>query len=67
MEFLLYDLRDIFYHEFNLMEKKFHANVNVYDAWSVTYNKGDYHEPQQSWVYWIFWYFIFRICMKNHQ
>jgi hypothetical protein len=42
---LAYDLRDIFYHEFNLLEKKFHANVNVYDAWSVTYKKGDYHEP----------------------
>ena len=39
------ELRDIFKHEFNLISTKFNNKILLQRAWSVTYNKGDYHIP----------------------
>ena len=39
------DLREIFKHEFNLITTKFNNKILLQRAWSVTYNKGDYHTP----------------------
>ena len=39
------ELREIFKHEFNLISTKFNNKILLQRAWSVTYNKGDYHTP----------------------
>ena len=38
-----HDLIDIFYEEFLLIKTHYQHRPDVYNAWSVTYNKGDYH------------------------
>mgnify|MGYP003128474153 CR=1 FL=1 len=42
---LEHDLQEIFKDEFNLIREKFNSQINVYNAWSVTYGKGDFHVP----------------------
>ena len=39
------ELKEIFKHEFNLISTKFNNKILLQRAWSVTYNKGDYHTP----------------------
>tara|TARA_R100000231_G_scaffold2484_1_gene4449 strand:+ start:898 stop:1425 length:528 start_codon:yes stop_codon:yes gene_type:complete len=39
------DFVKIFKDEFLLIKAKYDNELDVYDAWSVTYKKGDYHVP----------------------
>tara|TARA_Y100001937_G_C6984868_1_gene269454 strand:+ start:107 stop:631 length:525 start_codon:yes stop_codon:yes gene_type:complete len=40
-----WQLREIFKHEFKLIETKFNNKILLQRAWSVTYDKGNYHVP----------------------
>ena len=42
---IAFDLTNIFKDEFMLIRTKYNTKLDVYNAWSVTYKKGDYHVP----------------------
>ena len=41
----VWELQEIFADEFKLISTKYNSKINVERAWSVTYDKGDYHVP----------------------
>ena len=40
-----WQLQEIFKEEFSLIRTKYNAKIDVTRAWSVTYDKGDFHVP----------------------
>jgi hypothetical protein len=42
---ITWELQEIFKDEFNLIKTKYNNKIDVYNAWSVSYDKGDYHVP----------------------
>ena len=40
-----WELQETFKDEFELIKTKYNSNLDVYNAWSVSYQKGDYHVP----------------------
>ena len=42
---MTWELQEVFKDEFSLIKTKFNSKINLQRAWSVTYDKGDYHIP----------------------
>ena len=42
---MTWELQEVFKDEFSLIRTKFNSKINLQRAWSVTYDKGDYHIP----------------------
>tara|TARA_R100000988_G_scaffold59161_1_gene29597 strand:- start:15 stop:536 length:522 start_codon:yes stop_codon:yes gene_type:complete len=40
-----WQLQEIFKDEFTLIKTRYNKTINIKHAWSVTYNKGEYHIP----------------------
>ena len=40
-----WELQETFKDEFQLIKTKYNSKIDVYNTWSVSYQKGDYHVP----------------------